>query len=80
MQVLFGLVIGDSMHITKTIEITATSEKGFEDALSEAIKAASKSVRNIHHAEVTKMEVDIEGKKMLYKLTAKISFNVEHKK
>jgi|GEM_PF-251235 len=72
--------LGDSMHISKTVEITASSEKGFEDALSEAIKVASKSVRNIYRAEVTKMEVDIEGKKMVYKLTAKISFKVEHKK
>ncbi len=66
------------MHVSKTIELTAGSEKGYEDALSLAIKEASKTVRNITHARITKMEADVVGKKIVYKITAKISFDVEH--
>jgi len=36
-----------TMAVVKVIELIASSDKGFDDAVKEAVKEASKTIRNI---------------------------------
>jgi flavin-binding protein dodecin len=40
------------MSVAKTIEITATSKKGFDDAMRSGLKTAGKTLKNITGAWV----------------------------
>lgn len=48
------------MAVAKVIELTATSEDSFEDAIRQAISKASESVRKISGAWVKEQKVTIE--------------------
>ena len=66
------------MAIVKVIEVLAQSNKGWEDAAREAISEASKSVRNIKSLYVKEMQAVVgENKEVVFRLDAKISFEVE---
>ncbi|KYK23482.1 hypothetical protein AYK24_07505 [Thermoplasmatales archaeon SG8-52-4] len=66
------------MGIYKIIDIVGTSEKSFADAAKSAIIGASKTVRKIKRAEVTKLDVKVEDDKpVLYRAEMKISFEIE---
>ena len=66
------------MGIYKIIDIVGTSEKSFSDAAKVAINEATKTVRKIRRAEVTKFDVKVEGDKVkLYRAEMKISFEIE---
>ncbi|MEO8073129.1 MAG: dodecin family protein [Acidobacteriota bacterium] len=49
------------MSVAKNIEISSTSTKGFEDAISQGIKKASQTIKNIRGAWVKEQEVAIDG-------------------
>jgi len=66
------------MGIYKIIDIVGVSEKSFSDAAKNAVLGATKTVRNIKRAEVTKFDVKIENDKpVTFRSEMKISFEVE---
>jgi flavin-binding protein dodecin len=66
------------MPVIKVIEIIAESDKSWEDAAAEALKEASKSVRNIKSIYIQEMQAVVENNKIArYRVDAKLSFLVE---
>ena len=66
------------MTIYKIIDIVGTSEKSFADAARNAIIEASKTVRKIRRAEVTKLDVKVENDKVaLFRAEMNISFEID---
>jgi dodecin len=67
------------MPIVKVIEVIASSEKGIEDAIQNALTEASKTVRNIDSIYVKDIKVHVKDNKITtYGLICKISFRLEH--
>jgi flavin-binding protein dodecin len=63
------------MTVAKTIEITATSAKGFDDAIRAGIKQAGKSLQNITSAWVQDQEVVVKkGAITAYQVRLKVTF------
>jgi dodecin len=63
------------MSVAKIIEITAASEKGFDDAVEIGIAKAEESLRNVKGAWVSQQKVDVEGGKIVaYRVTLKVTF------
>ncbi len=61
----------------KVIEIIGISSKSFDDAISQALKKASKTVKGITGFEVIKHLASVEdGKIRQYKVDLKIAFPV----
>jgi flavin-binding protein dodecin len=66
------------MSMVKVIEVIAESKKSWDAAADNAVKEASKSVRNIKSLYVQEMQAVVEdGKISKYRLNAKISFVVD---
>lgn len=67
------------MSVIKVIEIVGTSSAGWEEAVSEAVKEASKTIRNIGGVEVLNWtgDVDENGQITEYKADVQIAFRVE---
>ena len=67
-----------SNHVYKHIELTGSSTKTIEDAVSGAIAKASMSVRNIHWFEVIETRGHVEnGKVAHWQVTIKVGFTLE---
>ena len=65
------------MSLVKISEITAESEKGFEDAIANGIKRFSSSVDNVEGAWVKEQKVVVQnGRVSKYRVTLKVSFVV----
>jgi flavin-binding protein dodecin len=63
------------MSIAKTIEITANSKKGFDDAIKQGIAKASESLENITGAWVMDQSVSVsKGKVTAYIVRMKVTF------
>lgn len=63
------------MSIAKIIEITARSEKSFDDAIKSGIAKASESVHGIREAWVSDQKVMVEGNKVVgYQVDLKLTF------
>ena len=65
---------GDTPAVYKIIEIVGTSGTSFADAAKNGIETASKSLRDLRVAEVDKLDVKIEGGKLVYRAKMKLSF------
>jgi flavin-binding protein dodecin len=66
---------GVVMSMVKVIEVIAESKKSWDEAAENAVKEASKSVRNIKSLYVQEMQAVVEdGKITKYRLNAKITF------
>ncbi len=66
------------MAILKVLEILASSKKGWEDATQEAVKKASKSLKNIKSANVSNMSTVVKnGKITEYRVNVKIVFELD---
>jgi len=66
------------MSIVKVIEVIAESEKSWDEAAKNAIKEASKSVKNIKSIYVENMEAKVDSNKIIkYRINAKISFVIK---
>ena len=66
------------MAIVKVIEVIATSEQGFDDAVQNALKEASKTVKNIKSIYVENMNANVENNQITtYGVNAKISFEIQ---
>jgi hypothetical protein len=67
-----------SNHVYKHIELTGSSTKNIEDAVSGAIAKASLSLRNIHWFEVVETRGHVEnGKVAHWQVTIKVGFTLE---
>jgi len=60
--------------VYKVIELVGTSSKGFADAAQNAVSAASKTLKDIRVAEVTKLDIKVEKGKMVFRAKLKLSF------
>lgn len=65
------------MSVIKVIEVLAQSEKSWEDAAQQALKEASKSLRNVKSLYVENMQAVVEDGHLNYRIDAKISFQVD---
>ena len=67
------------MAIVKVIEVIASSEKGFDDAVQNALNEASKSVNNIKSIYVNEMNANVENNRIVsYGVNAKVSFKIDN--
>lgn len=67
------------MSIVKVIEVIATSTIGFDDATKNALKEASKSIKNIKSIYIKEMTAKVDNNEIVtFGVNAKISFVVEH--
>jgi flavin-binding protein dodecin len=65
-------------HVYKKVELTGTSTKSTDDAVSKALAKASKSLRNIHWFEVVETRGLVEnGKVAHWQVTIKAGFTLE---
>jgi len=63
------------MSVARTTEISATSSKGFEDAINQGIARATKTLRNLRGAWIKEQEVTIENDKIVaYKVHMLVTF------
>jgi flavin-binding protein dodecin len=62
----------------KIIQLVGTSEDSWEEAAKNAVETASKSLRDLRIAEVTKLDMKVEnGKVAAYRARVNISFKYE---
>lgn len=65
------------MAIVKVIEVIASSTKGIEDAVQQAVTEVSKTVRNIDSVYIKDTKVHVkEGKIISWGVICKVSFRV----
>ncbi|ACI92871.1 conserved domain protein [Afipia carboxidovorans OM5] len=63
------------MSVAKVIEITSLSQKSFEDAITEGIKRAAKTVSNIEGAWIKEQNVQIkDGKITGFRVNMNVTF------
>lgn len=63
------------MSVIKVIEVIATSENGFDEAVRNAVREAAKTVNNIESVYVKEMNAKVEnGTIVSYGVNAKVSF------
>ena len=63
------------MSIARITEISATSEKSFEDAIQSAVNRATKTLRNVRGAWVKEQQIKIDnGKIVEYQVNLMITF------
>jgi len=67
------------MSVAKIIEISSSSPKGIEDAVTSGLKRASKSIKNIKGAWVNDIKVDTsnDGKVTEWRVNMRVSFVLE---
>ncbi|MCX8019073.1 MAG: dodecin family protein [Chitinophagaceae bacterium] len=67
------------MAIVKVIEVIASSEESFDDAVRQAVKEVSRTVRNIDSVWVKGMKAHVkDGKISSYGVICNVSFRVEN--
>jgi len=63
------------MSVAKVTEITSASSKGFDDAVSQGIERAGKTLKNIRGAWVESMKVDVkDGRITKYRVNMRVTF------
>jgi flavin-binding protein dodecin len=63
------------MSVAKVVEVSASSSKGFEDAIQAGVDRAADTVENIKGAWVNEMSVTVEnGKVKEYRVNMKVTF------
>lgn len=66
------------MAIVKVIEVIASSEVSFDDAVKNAVKETSKTVKNIDSVWVKDFKVHVKGNEITtYGVICKVSFRVD---
>lgn len=68
----------DGDGIYKIVEVVGTSKKSWEDAASNAVAAAAKTLRDLRIAEITKLDMKVDdGKVVAYRARVSLSFKYE---
>lgn len=66
------------MAVLKVIELLAESDKSWEDAVQNAVKEASKSLKNIRSVNITNQSCVVKSNQIQsYRINAKVTFEVE---
>jgi dodecin len=66
------------MSVAKVVELTASSETSFEDAVKNGIAKAAETLRNIQGAWVSEEKVEIQDNQITeFRVTLRITFLVE---
>jgi dodecin len=66
------------MSVARVTELSAISERGFEDAIDQAVARATKTLRGVEGCWVKDMNVMIEdGNITGYKVNVEITFQLE---
>ncbi len=66
------------MAVVKVVELLAQSPDGWEAATREALRVASKTIRNIQSIYVENMQAVVENNAITaYRVNVKVSFKVE---
>lgn len=66
------------MSVARVTELSATSEKGFEDAVRQAIERANQTLRGVQSAWVKDQNVMIEnGQITAFKVNISVTFLLE---
>ena len=65
--------------VVKVIELVGSSPNSFSDAVRNAVRTASETIRNIRGVEVLGSTAEVDGKGSLsnYKVNCKIAFLIE---
>lgn len=64
--------------VYKVIELVGTSTKSWEDAASNAVNTASKTLKDLRVAEITQLDLKIEkGKVAAYRAKVSLSFKYQ---
>ena len=67
-----------SEGVYRVIDVVGSSDTSWEDAARNAVETASKSLRDLRIAEVTKLDVKVEnGKVLAYRTRLQLSFKYE---
>lgn len=67
-----------SDHVYKQIELTGSSTKSIDDAISTAIAKASKTLRNLHWFEVIETRGQIEDNRVVrWQVTLKVGLRID---
>lgn len=62
----------------KVIDVVGVSKHSFAKAAENAVAEAARTVRGLHWARITELEMALEGKKVLeYRATARLYFDVQ---
>jgi flavin-binding protein dodecin len=66
------------MAVATVTKITASSSKGFEDAVKEGLQRASKTLRGITGLHVVEQKASVSGGKIAeYRVTMEVTFVLE---
>lgn len=69
------------MPIVKVIEVIASSEKSFDDAVKNCVDEVSKTIHNIDSVYVKDFKVHVkDGKIASYGVICKVSFRLDEKR
>ena len=64
--------------VYKVIELVGSSEKSWEEAAKNAVETASKSLKNLRIAEISKLDMKVEdGKVVAFRTRVNLSFKYE---
>jgi dodecin len=64
-----------SMTVAKVEEISSTSTKSFDDAITQGLARAVKTLRNVRRAWVKEQHVRLDGKKVVeYQVNMVVTF------
>ena len=64
--------------VYRVTELVGTSEKSWEDAAKNAVETASKTLKDLRIAEVTKLDMKVEkGKVVGYRARVSLSFKYQ---
>ncbi len=67
------------MPVLKELNLVGTSAIGWQEAVREAVKTASDTVRHIEEVEVVKLSARVAGSDLIeYRAEVKVAFLVEH--
>ena len=66
------------MAVARVIELSATSDQGFEDAINQGVERATSTLRNVQSAWVKDMNVEIRNNQVtVYRVNLAITFVLE---
>jgi flavin-binding protein dodecin len=67
------------MSVAKVTELSATSNKSFEDAIQHGIDRATKTLRNVKSAWIKEMRVEVENNKITeYQVNIQVTFVLDN--
>lgn len=65
------------MSVLKVIELLASSDKSWEDAIRNAVKTAGKTVKGIRSVYVKEQSASVKNNEIVeFRVTVKVSFDV----